>query len=393
MRTLVLTSRLPVSETSGYDLRVANLCRQTPGELHLAVVPLAPGALGAEVTGFASVRWFGDLATTRLSVLRHLRTSDGHWLRTSRPRRFRDTVRRLADHVAELQVDRVVVFGDDLAELATAIGHPRTVLDVCDSFTLTQRRLLEAAPPVGRAARVSSRLTLARTSRLESRLPGRFQVVTAISEQDSQCIRDLAGGAARVVTVPNGVDEQFLTGMLPPGHRDGVAFWGNLSFGPNQAALRYFLDEIYVPHLRAVGVHVRIIGPNAPAWLQQVASSDPGVELMGFVPDLRDAVAGFPIAVNAMRTGSGLKNKVLEAFGLGLVVVTTTRGVEALGPVTDHEHVRIADEPESFAAAVLELLSDRSQRERLRNQAHALLHSEYDWSVVGETWRRLLAPV
>lgn len=394
MKTLVLTSRAPTSRSSGYDLRVEHLCRLTPGERHLVVVPLVPDPGGdlqdPALAQFSSARRVDGLGSGPQGRRRHLRLGDQRYLRASRPGAFAAVRDEIAGIVASAGIDRVVVFGTDLAELAAAVGHPWTLLDVCDSVSLTRRRQLEVVPATTVAGRLKGRLDLARSRAQEKRVPGQFRIVTTISEQDSAEVRDLAGGAANVATVPNGVDEAFLASMPPAGQRRGVAFWGNLDFGPNQEALRYFLGEVHGPHLREEGVHVRIIGARAPDWLVATVAADEQVELLGFVPDLRAALADLPVAVNAMRTGSGLKNKVLEAFGLGMVVVTTTRGVEALSSVRHGTHVMVADDAEGFARAVLDLLDDAGARDRMRAAARALLEAEYTWSVIGGSWRRLL---
>jgi glycosyltransferase involved in cell wall biosynthesis len=93
--------------------------------------------------------------------------------------------------------------------------------------------------------------------------------------------------------------------------------------------------------------------------------------------------------INPMRTGSGLRNKVLEAFGLGTAVVSTARGVEALPAARDGEHLVIAGDGARFADAVLGLLDDPVRRLRLRANANALLHERYRWSVVGRPWGTL----
>ncbi|WP_299050347.1 glycosyltransferase family 4 protein [uncultured Nocardioides sp.] len=396
MSTLVLASRAPTSPTSGYDLRVRHLCEHTPGPLHLAVVRLAADdgpdrpVSGDAVAGFASTTWVDDLLVGATGLRRHLRRSDADWLRTSRPAGYAAARGRLEALVAEHDVDLVVVFGGDLAELVPGGERLRTVLDVCDSAALTRRRGQEVAPPTGARERLRAGLALARTRALEASLPARFDEVVAISAQDTAELVALAPSGAQVATVPNGVDDRFLTGMLPPGDDRVVGFWGNLVFGPNQEALRYFLLDVHDPLLRPHGVGVRVIGPNAPDWLVAHAAADPLVDLVGFVPELSEALAGVPVAINAMRSGSGLKNKVLEAFGMGLVVVTTTRGIEAVGGARDGEHVLVADSPEDLAAAVLAVLDDPSERDRLRTAAHALLAADYRWEAVGARWRALV---
>lgn len=393
MRTLVVTAREPRTKSSGYDLRVNQLASLTPGQVHLVVVPLdlsePRDRQSSSLPGFRTVRHITDLALASERVRRHVRLSNHRYLRLSRPGAFARATRQLVELLDELEIDWLVVFSGDLAEVAVATGHPRTILDVCDSASLTRRRELEVLTKAASLQRFKARIDLARSRSLEARLPGKFRTVTTISEQDSSEVRGLAGTASNVVTIPNGVDDAYLGGMLPPGRRRGVAFWGNLDFGPNVEAMRYFLVEVYQPYLRDHGVHVRIVGAKAPDWLVRMAGSDRQIELLGFVDDLRSAVADFPVAVNAMRTGSGLKNKVLEAFGMGLAVVTTTRGVEALASVRGGAHVRVADDAQSFARAVIDLLDDADERSRIRSAAHALLLAEYPWPVIGESWRAL----
>jgi glycosyltransferase involved in cell wall biosynthesis len=194
---------------------------------------------------------------------------------------------------------------------------------------------------------------------------------------------------SKVLTVPNGVDAAFLDPLPEPSRRRGVAFWGNLAFGPNDEALRLFLNDVYRPTLRPAGVEFCIIGPNAPHWLTDFAADDTCVVLLGYVPDLRASVTRYPVMVNPMRTGSGLKNKVLEAFALGLAVVSTPLGVEALPEVRDGIHVLEAEDGRSFGHAVLDLLENEQRRLALRAESNSLVHNHYRWEVIGAAWQAL----
>jgi glycosyltransferase involved in cell wall biosynthesis len=397
MRSLVLTWRRIECRHSGYDLRVANLCAYLPGEVHLVVAPLTP-ALDSQRdiqidAIFDSVAELAPVLEGRESVRRHLRLSDDHFLQRARPAAFataRDQVRAI---VQDRDVTHVVVFGGGhLAELASALEHPHVLLDVCDSVSLTARRELEgsAYPPKG-LRRWRSQLALHRAKVSEARFPDRFWRVTTISAPDSREVVQLHGSATNVHTIPNGVDESFLTPLPSAGHRRGVAFWGNLGFGPNAEALWFFLHQVYLPALRDAGVELCVVGADAPGWLTELAAHDPGIRVPGFVADLRAAVIRYPIMINPMRTGSGLKNKVLEAFGLGLAVVSTPLGVESLPAVRDGVHFVGASDAAGFGRAVLDLLADEPRRRAVRARANALLHEHYRWEVVGRQWRSLFA--
>ncbi|MEW5813238.1 MAG: glycosyltransferase [Actinomycetota bacterium] len=394
MSTLVVTSTRVDDVSNGTDLRVAQLCGLIPDERHLFVAPLHPRPARPPTIDrsslFASVTECSPMLAGPLSPRRHLRADDLHYLRRSRAQEFAATRRRLATFIVEHAISQIVVFGEELVELVIDIDVEHTVLDVCDSMALRRIRAYRYAGGL-RGRQWLDGIDLIRARRTEGRLPRLFDQVVTASDADTAQIIALSGSATNVRTVPNGVDESYLAPMPPPATHRGVVFWGNLDFAPNADALAYFFDDVWFPTLRNAAVAVEVVGRNAPPWLAEIAEREPLVRLAGFVTDLRAAVSRYPVMVNPMQTGSGVKNKVLEAFGLGVVVVSTPRGVEALPGVRSGEHLVIAENSREFADAVLGLLDDPNRRLRLRANANALLHERYRWEVVGQPWRTLLA--
>jgi hypothetical protein len=68
-------------------------------------------------------------------------------------------------------------------------------------------------------------------------------------------------------------------------------------------------------------------------------------------------------------------------MAMGKAVVSTTVGAEGL-PVVNGEHVLLADEPNTFARAVVRLLRDANRRTALATAARTLVVERYDWSAV-----------
>lgn len=394
MTILVLTSRRIESRQSGYDLRVANLCALLPGEAHLVIAPLlqeGPPRPGLDVDAhFESVEELPPLRAGPQSPRRHLRLTDDHFLALAYPAWFAVAQSRLREIVRDRQFSHVVVFGGDIAELVATLDHPHVLVDVCDSNALTARRALDASvPPIRGLRRARDRLALRRRAATEARLGSRFEQVVAISEPDARAVEGPHVRPGTVATIPNGLDERFLAPLPEPGVCRGVVFWGNLAFGPNREALRFLVHEIFMPHLRDAGVELCVVGSTAPDWLHEMADREPGIVLTGYVEDLRAVVTRYPIMVNPMRIGSGLKNKVLEAFGLGLTVVSTSLGIEAMREIDDGTHAVCADDPTDFGAAVLSLLADETRLRRIRAAANALVHQYYRWDVVEPAWQAL----
>ena len=103
--------------------------------------------------------------------------------------------------------------------------------------------------------------------------------------------------------------------------------------------------------------------------------------MTGRVDDVRPYMRDAAVYVVPLRIGGGTRLKIFEAMAMGKAVVSTTVGAEGL-PVTPGEHVLLADEPRTFARAVVRLLRDVGRRRELERAARALVVERYDWSAV-----------
>ena len=63
------------------------------------------------------------------------------------------------------------------------------------------------------------------------------------------------------------------------------------------------------------------------------------------------------VYVVPLRIGGGTRLKIFEAMAMGKAVVSTTVGAEGL-PVTPGSDIVIADEPDAFARAVVDMIRD-----------------------------------
>jgi len=70
------------------------------------------------------------------------------------------------------------------------------------------------------------------------------------------------------------------------------------------------------------------------------------------------------LSVAPLRYGAGIKGKINQSMALGVPVVATSLAVEGMTPV-DHEDIFVADEPEDFAQALIELYESEELWNRL----------------------------
>ena len=136
-----------------------------------------------------------------------------------------------------------------------------------------------------------------------------------------------------------------------------------------------------------------MVGRDAERWLVEEAKRDHGIRLTGFVDNICSVLAEYPIMVNPMRIGSGLKNKVLEAFAMGLAVVSTGLGVEAVSMAREGIDYMRADEPEKTASAIKLLIEDECLRLSMIESARKVVFEHYTWSKVAGDLDALLCPL
>jgi hypothetical protein len=99
----------------------------------------------------------------------------------------------------------------------------------------------------------------------------------------------------------------------------------------NVASLRWFLDEVWRPHLEAHGVSVAIAGRVGRHVLDAAAGS-PLVHFLGFVDDL-DAIRSWcRLSVVPDLNRAGISAKLLDTLAACHPVATTTAGLRGLEP-------------------------------------------------------------
>jgi GT2 family glycosyltransferase len=179
-------------------------------------------------------------------------------------------------------------------------------------------------------------------------------------------------GARNVVHLPLPVPPAPAT-ATPFEEREGMLFVGS-THPPNVDAVEHFVRRV-LPIVRArdPGARLWVVGDvcTAVAGL----GSEPGVELLGYAPDLQPWFERARVFVAPLRYGAGIKGKILRAMSAGVPVVTTEIGAEGIG-LENGISAFIEDADDAFAAAVLRLCSDRDAWLRMRLRSREMIEQE-----------------
>jgi polysaccharide biosynthesis protein PslH len=214
----------------------------------------------------------------------------------------------------------------------------------------------------------------------------RFDAVQVFTGGDAEAVARVAPDVAtRVHVNPFGVE--LPDACDPARERAGhVLFVGNFTHPPNVDAALWLAREI-VPRLRqrVADAHLVLVGPAAPDTVTSLAGAD--VTVVGEVPELRSYLEAAAVVVAPVRTGGGMRMKVLHALAAGKAVVTTTLGAAGL-LVGREPALVVADETEAVATAVADLLADPVRRHTLGAEGRALVAEHHS---PGAYARRLTA--
>ncbi|MDA7585508.1 glycosyltransferase [Luminiphilus sp.] len=134
-----------------------------------------------------------------------------------------------------------------------------------------------------------------------------------------------------------------------------LLFVAGFNHPPNIDAAAWFVETVLPSLLDSIpGLKLHIAGSNPSQVVLDLASDD--VTVHGYVSDekLISLYGRAACAVVPLRFGAGVKGKVLEAIRYGVPLVTTSIGAEGIPDAL--EVMRVADDPQAFAQAVLDEL-------------------------------------
>jgi glycosyltransferase involved in cell wall biosynthesis len=151
-----------------------------------------------------------------------------------------------------------------------------------------------------------------------------------------------------------------------------------MDYFPNIDGVCYFAEEI-LPLIRKKipEAEFRIIGSDPSRRIQQLAKV-PGNLVTGHVPDVRGYLKDVAVSVVPLRIARGTQNKILESMAMGIPVVVSPEAAKGVQAVPGKQML-VAGDPGAFADRVIEVLTNRTLRQRLAVTARSHVEQTYRW--------------
>ena len=140
--------------------------------------------------------------------------------------------------------------------------------------------------------------------------------------------------------------------------RSGLAFLGSYGHPPNRDAVEAFLQQVWPALLQQrPELRLHLYGSGLDATLAARWGAEPGVIVEGWVADPATVYSRHRLFVAPLRSGAGLKGKVVAAAAHGIPQVLSPLAAEATG-LRHGQEVLIARSPDDWCRAVLQLDGD-----------------------------------
>lgn len=202
--------------------------------------------------------------------------------------------------------------------------------------------------------------------RLERQLLADFDTVMVTSKRESA-----QPGLELARVYPNTIPS---VPAVTRARRMQIVFSANLEYQPNISAVKWFGEEIWpLLQRRHPGLELVLVGRRPEAIRGVVPTGR--VRTTGEVADALPEIGSSLAAIVPIRSGSGTRIKILEAWAAGTPVVSTTLGAEGLPA----EALAIADSAEGFAAKVSSLIVNGKERDLLAAAGREAFINGFTW--------------
>ena len=223
----------------------------------------------------------------------------------------------------------------------------------------------------------------AKLRRLEAYSARRFRHQLLCSEDDAAILRRRYG-ELHFGVLPSGFDPSTFEPSDPPLPREPsrLLFLGSMDYHPNVDGILWFAARCW-PEIRArrPDARLEIVGGDPTPEVRALASAE--IEVTGRVPEVRPHLERAGVFVVPLRIGGGTRLKIVEALALATPTVSTRIGAGGL-ELVDDEHLLLADDPASFAAAVVRLIEDREAAARLGETGRSFATARYRWETLAD---------
>lgn len=170
-----------------------------------------------------------------------------------------------------------------------------------------------------------------------------------------------------------------------------IIFVGKMNYYPNVDAVKWFVTKIWPIITNNIpDVKFYIVGKDPTEEVQKLQNEK--IIVTGTVDSIQPYLDMSDIYIIPLKSGGGVKVKLIEALGNNQLVITTSKGIEGT-MIKPNEHVLLADEAQEFANKCIDALNNQNKYIDIIRNAKQLVIKEYSWQKVCSDYDTFLKQV
>jgi len=290
---------------------------------------------------------------------------------------FRNSaLQRLID--AELsRLDAVIVFSSSMAQYVENRREIPKIMNFCDVDSLKWESLAQKSYwPMRWIYRRESRTLLA----YERKIAASFDASCVVSRNEAKLFRQYIPGI-NVNILENGVDADYFSALHHKADGINIVFVGVMDYPPNAEAATFFARQVW-SIIRQAHPNARftIVGARPTKTVLKLTRI-PGIEVTGYVSDVRPYLATATVSVAPLATARGVQNKILEAMAAGVPVLTTPDVAKGLPEGAEVLVFTAERSAGAFALRLRDLIGNEAMREKRAAKAVEFIRRTCVWDM------------
>jgi sugar transferase (PEP-CTERM/EpsH1 system associated) len=227
-------------------------------------------------------------------------------------------------------------------------------------------------------------------SQYEGKIAEQFDACFLITDTEVDLFKQSHPQYTNIHAIENGIDSAL---FFPPNSSRQVSdpaflFAGVMDYPPNIDAVSWFVDNVWDGIIaRWPKATFVIAGMNPTDKINQYANKT-GIEVTGFVDDIKPYFDQANIFVAPFRIARGVQNKVLQAFACELPVIATPMGAEGIR-CQHGVDILLANSSHEFVSYTQRLIDDLPFYQSISSNALSTIQSYYSWDSILRPLKRL----
>lgn len=384
MKILLLTQVLPYPPDSGPKIKTFNVLKYLSVRHQVYLVSFVRSAAEADRT-FALLDYCQEVHTVPIQrsasrdawfFARSLLANQPFIIARDESRPMRTAI---AEVMARERFDVVHADQLNMAQYGLPLQGVRKVLDAHNAVWTIFHQMWQNTPPGPK--KWALRLEWQKLKRYEGEVGQQFDEILAVSEEDRQALLSAGCPESRFIVIPIAIDTQETRVIERNSNAQSIIHIGTMFWPPNIEGILWFARRVYPLIRRSVPqTQLYLVGARPHADVKALEEQDASIRVTGYVEDVVPYLQDSAVFVVPLHAGGGMRVKILKAWAWGIPIVSTSVGCAGI-PVHPDEDILIADTPEGFAAAVMQVLQDREVGARLSANGRRYVEDQFDWRV------------